>query len=62
MAATKTWEMDMKRCVTFGSDEVATMVRKNTRIAASLKKVILFLKSTHSVAHWPALAALWRLQ
>jgi Domain of unknown function (DUF4371)/hAT family C-terminal dimerisation region len=58
MAAMKIWGLDLSKCVGFGSDGAATMVGKNTGVAALLKKVNPFLTSTHCVAHRTNLAAL----
>ena len=58
MDAVKTWGLDIKKCVGFGSDGAALMVGKTLGVAAQLKKVNPFLTSTHCVAHRTNLAAL----
>ena len=58
MDAVKTWGLDMKKCVGFGSDGAASMVGKKSGVVARLKKVNPFLTSTHCVAHRTNLAAL----
>ena len=51
IGALKTWDLDMSKCVDFGSDGASTMVGKNTGVATLLKKVNHFLTSIHCVAH-----------
>ena len=58
MDAVKTWGLDMKKCVGFGSDGAASMVGKKSGVAAQLKKVNPFLTSTLFVAHCTNLTAL----
>ena len=58
MDVVKTWDLDMKKSVGFGSDGAASMVGKKSRVVAQLKKVNAFLTSTHCVAHHTNLAAL----
>ena len=38
MIAVKTWELDITKCVGFGSDGASTMVGKNNDVATLLKK------------------------
>ena len=57
MDAKKTWGLDMKNCIGFGSDGAASVVGKKSRVATQLKKVNPFLTSTHCVAHRINLAA-----
>ena len=58
MDVVKTWGLDMKKCVGFGSNRAASMVGKKLRVAVQLKKINPFLTFTHCVAHRTNLAAL----
>ena len=58
----KEWDLDVKKCVSFGSDGCSTMVDHLTRVSTRLKDMSPFLINIHCIAHRTNLAALQAAQ
>jgi hypothetical protein len=58
MIVVKIWQLDITKCVSFGSDGASTMVGKNNDVTILLKKRSPFITSTHCIAHRTNLATL----
>jgi len=55
----KEWDLNLDNFVGFGSDGASTMVGKNTKVSARLKKIVnSFPTAVHYIAHKTNLAAL----
>ena len=58
----KEWDLDVEKCMSFGSDGCSTMVDHLTRVSTRLKAVSLFLINIHCIAHRTNLVALQAAQ
>jgi len=58
LTAMQKWDLNLDNFVSFGSNDTSTIVGKNTRVSARLKKVYPFLTIVHCIAQRTNLAAL----